>query len=450
MNSFEEVFENVKKYCEEKTSKVAMDTWIRIMKPVKLEKQTAYFQVETEFQQNVILDTYSDLIKEAFQSVLGFDVDLDVQIAPQNNAVQNNELDLDSLDEKTIEEAEKTYFSSEYAYTFDTFIVGKSNDFAYATCTAVAKDPGKNYNPLFIYGDAGLGKTHLMHAIAYEVKKNFPQMKVVYVTSEEFLNEFITQTKNGNMRSFREKYRESDLLLIDDIQFFQRKEQVVEEFFNTFNALRKEDRQIVITSDRPPKELTTLNERLISRFEEGLLVDIYPPELETRIAIIQRKAERMNITIPDDIVRYIAEQLKTNIRQLEGAVKKLGALSHLAGSPITLSLTQNVIRDILRDSQPVSVVIDNIIKEVATMYNVNPEDIRGKKHPQQVSAARKVAVYVVQQVTKLNLNEIAKEFGNRDHSTIVYLLKDIKESMDGDPHLKDTIDDMINRIQGKT
>ena len=335
-------------------------------------------------------------------------------------------------------------------YTFERFIVGSSNKFAHAAAYAVAQRPAAENNPLFIYGPSGLGKTHLMHAIANEVHKNHPDYKIIYVTSEGFGNDLINGITSHNMSAFHEKYRSADVLLIDDIQFFSGKEQMQEEFFHTFNKLHAEDKQIVITSDKPPKELKTLEDRIRNRFEWGLIADIDIPDFETRIAIIRRKAELLDLYIPDDVAEFIANRLKTNIRQLEGAIKKLKALKHLAGSQPSISMAQSVIKDIQTNDQPIPITVEKIIMEVADVYGVTPEEIRSSKRSAQISTARKVAIYVVREITKMPLQSIGTEFGGRDHSTIVYAINNIEAGMKRDQTLKQLVDDTIKNICDKS
>ena len=361
MNSFQEVFSSVKQYCREQgIPDVAVNLWINALTPVQLDGSTAVFTVQSSFQRAVVLGNYEALLKEAFFNILGFDVTLDIQVKDEPASPAPDEErpapDFDDIARRH-EELEHTFEGANYEYTFDTFIVGGSNEFAYAACTAVAKEPGVNYNPLFIYGPSGLGKTHLMHAIANEVCKNHPEYKIIYVTSEEFGNDFISSINDKNTAQFHDKYRNADVLLIDDIQFFTGKERMQEEFFHTFNKLHAEGKQIVITSDKPPRELKTLEDRIRNRFEWGLITDISTPDFETRIAIIRRKAELLDLYIPDDVAEFIANRLKTNIRQLEGAVKKLKALKHLAGSAPSISMAQSVIKDILSDDQPVPITV---------------------------------------------------------------------------------------------
>lgn len=452
MNSFDEVFSCVKNYCLEEGGipEVALRLWINALIPVSLSGTDAVFNVQSDFQRTVIINNYEALLKDAFKNVLGFDINLIINITDEfgddndnsNKKSQFNDTDLQQEQLENIEGAG-------YDYTFKTFIVGRSNEFAYAACTAVAKEPGSNYNPLFIYGTSGLGKTHLMHAIANEVRVKHPDYNIIYVTSEEFGNDLITGINQNNMASFHEKYRSADVLLIDDIQFFSGKDRMQEEFFHTFNKLHAAGKQIVITSDKPPREIKTLEERIRTRFEWGLITDVTTPDFETRIAIIRRKAELLNLYIPDDVAEFIANRLKTNIRQLEGAVKKLKALKHLSGSVPSISMAQSVIKDILNDEQPMPLTVDKIISEVANVYGVPAENIRSSNRTSQVSTARKVAIYVIREITNMPLQSIGTEFGGRDHSTIVYAINNIESNMKKDGNLRQLIEDIIKNIRNK-
>ncbi len=451
MNSFSEVFEEVKKYCVEvgNIGNVPMKTWIGSLQPVELNEKNAVFKVQTEFQKKIIEQSYGNLLSEAFKTILGFPVNF---IIKAENEQEKASDDTEGI--RRHEELEKSYEFAEYDYTFDTFIEGRSNEFALAACKAVAKNCSSgeyslDYNPLFIYGASGLGKTHLITAIANEVRKNRPSANIVYITSETFGNDLINALNTKVISDFHEKYRTADILLIDDIQFFAHKERMQEEFFNTFYKLHSEGKQIVITSDKPPKELVTLEERLRTRFEGGLIADISVPDFETRIAIIKRKAELLDLNIPGEVAEFMANRLKSNIRQLEGAVKKLKALKHLAGSSPSISMAQSVIRDILTDDQPIPITVEKIISEVATVYGVSPEDIRSNKRSSQISTARKVAIYVVRDITQMPLAAIGHEFGGRDHSTIVYAINNISEALKKDINLNTLVSDIIKNIKDK-
>lgn len=334
-----------------------------------------------------------------------------------------------------------------YAYTFDTFIVGSSNNFAYAACKAVAQNVSTPYNPLFIYGPSGLGKTHLLHAIKHEFLKHNNGAKIIFINSEAFINEFIAAIGSRQFPEFHEKYRNADVLLVDDIQFIAGKERMQEEFFHTFNQLHELGKQIVLTSDRPPKDIKTLEDRLKTRFEWGLLTDIGIPDIETRVAIIKRKADLLNISIPDDVALYIADKLKFNIRQLEGAVKKIKAYKYYSGANPSIALAQTAVREILSDNLPEPITVQKIIEEVASTYSISPEDIRSNKRAANISMARQIAIYVTREITQMSQAAIGAEFGGRDHATIVYALKKVNKICETDHHTKSIISDIIKNIQ---
>ena len=302
------------------------------------------------------------------------------------------------------------------------------------------------YNPLFIYGHSGLGKTHLLLAIQNEIKERRPDAKIIYTSGEHFTNELVYYIGNHNTHAFHDKYRSCDVLLVDDIHFIAKGETVQEEFFHTFNALNASGSQIVLTSDRPPKEMMTLEERLRTRFEMGLIADIQPPTLETRMAIVKKKSDDLGIDLPDDVVKFIAENIKKNIRQLEGTVKKIKAYQDVEGLNPSLSVAKRAIKDIINDNKPLGVTIENIINEVSRTFDVSAADIRSDKRNANISQARQVAIYIVEQVTGLPLKTIGNEFGNKHHSTIIYALKEINQKLEKDVGLKATVDDIIKNI----
>lgn len=312
---------------------------------------------------------------------------------------------------------------------------------------AVASNPATSYNPLFIYGASGLGKTHLLYAICGEISRTKPGTNILFVKGEEFTNDLISAITTETTKEFHDKYRQADVLLVDDIQFIGGKESTQEEFFHTFNTLYQAGKQIVLTSDRPPKEIKTLEDRLRTRFEWGLIADIQPPDFETRIAIIRRKAQLMDIDIPDDVAEYIANRIKNNIRQLEGAVKKLKAYKLLAGTPPSILIAQNAIRDILNDNQPLPVTVERIISEVGRTYGVSPTDIRSNKRSAQISSARQTSMFIVREITQMSMSAIGEEFGGRDHSTVVYAVQQVEKNMKSDLHYKETVEDIIKNIR---
>jgi len=454
MNSFEEVFENVKKYCLEnnKIPAIGLKTWIDPLKPISFNGSDAVFTIQTDFQRGIVNSTYGAILKEAFLDVLGLNVNIIINV--ESEQFSNIPILTDDEIEQKHAELQQSYKFANYDYTFDTFIAGRSNEFALACCKSVAKNCRNRavpeYNPLFIYGPSGMGKTHLITAIGNEIRKYSTGLNIVYVTSEKFGSDLVNAINNTLISDFHEKYRTADILLIDDIQFFVGKERMQEEFFHTFYKLHQEGKQIVVTSDKPPKELQTLENRLISRFEGGLIADISAPDYETRLAIINRKSELLDMKMPNEVAEFMANRLKSNIRQLEGAVARLKALNHLAGSPITISMAQSVIRDVLTDEQPIPITVEKIISEVSTVYGVSPDDLRSNKRSSQISIARKVAIYVVREITQMPLASIGTEFGGRDHSTIVYSVTSVSDAMKKDSNLSILVNDIIKNIKDKS
>ena len=407
--------------------------------PLKIHMNELILLVPNDFTKGILEDRYLNLIESSIN-----------QLSLKKYKVKF------VLDEKYVEGLEeepkssnipqKNYPNLNPKYTFDTFVIGNSNRFAHAACVAVAESPARAYNPLFLYGGVGLGKTHLMHAIGHHIITQKKDAKVVYVSSEKFTNELINSIKDDRNEEFRNKYRNVDILLIDDIQFIAGKERTQEEFFHTFNTLHNAGKQIVLASDRPAKEIKSLEERLRTRFEWGLTADIQPPDFETRVAIVKRKAELLNLDLPDDVAEYIANHLKQNIRQLEGAVKKLNAYYMLEGIAPCIGVTTTAIKDTLNDTQPIPVTIEKIINEVARTYNVIPSDIRGKKRSANVSAARQMSMYIIREITGMSMEAIGSEF-QRDHSTVVYSINTMEKNIGKDRHLKETVDDIMKNIR---
>ena len=334
-----------------------------------------------------------------------------------------------------------------FEYTFDNFIVGSSNKFAHAACTAVAANPAMNYNPLFIYGPSGLGKTHLLYAITNEIKRKKPAAKIISIKGEDFTTQFIEALAAQMTNEFRNKYRSCDVLLIDDIQFIAGKTSTQEEFFHTFNALYEEHKQIILTSDRPPRDMKTLEDRLKTRFEWGLLADIQPPDLELRVAIIKKKAEQVGIIIPEDVLTYLAENLRSNIRQIEGAMKKLGALAFLSGQKITMEVARGCIADLLGGEEPVSVTVDKIFATVYKKYGISKEDLTGKSRSREIAQARHVTIYLIRKITEMSLPNIGKIF-NRDHTTALASWETIEKKLKTDAMLTLDINEMTKEVTG--
>ncbi len=437
MDSFKEAWSIICEYCRKNLTEVAYKTWISKIEPVKLDfsEGKAILMVPADFHRQTLIRGYMQLLNDAFASVFGEGIQICFTVPEE---VTTNETEVNDIS-----------INSDYEFTFSSFIVGSSNKFAHAASLAVAANPGGSYNPLFIYGNSGLGKTHLLYAIRNEIHKSSPEKVILYVKGDDFTNELIEAIRLNSASEFRQKYRKSDVLLVDDIQFIGGKESTQEEFFHTFNSLYEAKSQIVLTSDRPPKEIKTLEDRLKSRFESGLIADIQPPDFETRIAIIKRKAELLEMNLPDDVIEYIATKLKTNIRQLEGVVKKLKAKNQLYGDKITINVAQKTISDILNNDQPPPLTVEKIIDEVARTFGITSEDIRSSKRNSNISNARQIAIYAVREITDLSMNLIGEEFGNRDHSTIVYAIKQIEKNMAKDPKLKATVEDIIKNIRDR-
>lgn len=438
MESIKEVWEGVERYLRtvDGMPQVVFDVWIAGIEPYAIKDGEMVVYVNTNYQRRIILENYAERIMNAFQHVLG--IPLGLKIIAREVPTEETKAETPVVPETAV--------SFEANFTFDNFIVGSSNKFAYAASQAVATKPAVQYNPLFIYGGSGLGKTHLLYAICNEIRKNMPAAKIFYTKAETMTNEIIEAIQKHTTADLRAKYRQVDVLLVDDIQFLAGKESTQEEFFHTFDFLHSNNKQIILTSDRPPKEIATLSDRLRNRFEMGLMADIQPPDLETRIAIIRRKAESLDIPISDDIAEYIAGQLKSNVRQLEGVVKNMKAQYMLKGEKLSVLTAQNAIRDIRNDNQPVTVTVDRIISEVARSMMVKPEDIRSQKRSAPISQARQVAEYVMRNVTGLPMQSIGDEFGARDHSTIVYAIRKVEERMEKDSVFKNTVNDIIKNI----
>lgn len=438
MESFNEAWELICDFCKSRITDVAYKTWISRIEPVKLDfdKGTAILMVPNEFHRQLLNRSYMNLLNSAFSEIFGAGFDICLTVPDEvNTSDKKNDQNL-AID-------------SEYEFTFDTYIVGSSNKFAHAAALAVAANPAGAYNPLFIYGNSGLGKTHLLYAICNDIKKNRPDMTSLYIKGDDFTNELIESIRKNTTSEFHQKYRRTDILLVDDIQFIAGKDSTQEEFFHTFNSLYEAKKQIVLTSDRPPKEIQTLEDRLRTRFEWGLIADIQPPDFETRIAIVKRKAESLDIKIPNEVCEYIAKRLKTNIRQLEGAVKKMKAYHLLGGEPMGIHTAQLAISDILNNDQPPPMTVEKIIDEVARTFGVTAADIRSSKRSSSISNARQISMYVVREITQLPLTAIGEEYGGRDHSTIVYALQQVEKNINKDSKLKAMVEDIIKNIRDR-
>lgn len=424
----------------------AKELWLDALEPISMEGNVVTLATDTDFKRNTINSIYLEKLEEQFTIVLGNPIKVEIIIKDDIPTTETKFNDIRNSRELT-NKIDNIVHDNKVTYTFDNFIVGPSNNLAYAAAKAVSQKQHEKYNPLFIYGDSGLGKTHLLSAIQNEMTKNYPGINIIYISAETFTNEFLHSITANKTELFDEKYRNADALLIDDIQFIAGKEQTEEKFFHIFNELYKLNKAIVLTSDRPAKEIKSISDRLKTRFSSGLAADVRAPEYETRLAIIQRKADLLNFKIPDDVVDFIATKLKSNIRQIEGVVTKMNALYMVSQIKPTIVVAQNVIKDIVSDHQPIPITVDKIISEAAKIYNVDPDEIRSPKRNSPVSAARKVAIYVIQEITGLPYETIGQEFSGRDHSTVVYAIKNVKEMMAKDSNFRSVIEDLIKNIK---
>lgn len=429
---------------EEKISKPSFDTWLKNTKAEALDKNTLIVSAPNEFARDWLENQYTRLISEILTEITGSDIEAKFIIP---NTGTETDANATAKENKTNAHNEHPKSMLNAKYTFDTFVIGAGNRFAHAASLAVAEAPAKAYNPLFIYGGVGLGKTHLMHAIGHYVQDHNPDARVVYLSSEKFTNEFINAIMDNKTVNFRNKYRNVDILLIDDIQFIAGKESTQEEFFHTFNALHDDNKQIIISSDRPPKEIPTLEDRLHSRFEWGLITDITPPDLETRIAILTKKAKAEGLDIPNEVMLYIANQIDTNIRELEGALIRIVAYSSLVNQDIDASLAADALKDIIPSNKPKVITIASIQETVGERYNVRLEDFIAKKRTKSIAFPRQIAMYLSREMTDASLPKIGEEFGGRDHTTVIHAHEKISKLMENDTQLAKEIEEIKEQIK---
>ncbi len=448
METITEVWNGVLQYLHDlqDISETGFQSWITCIRPVAMESDRIVVSVHTDFQRDIISTHYADKIRQAIVQVVGLPLSLKILT---DTETQSSEEEAVTAAEEEEDSRNFVQRSVDNEYTFDNFVVGSSNKFAHAAAQAVANNPARFYNPLFIYGGSGLGKTHLLYAICNRIKQMNPQSRILYTKGETLTNELVEAIKNGTTAQFRAKYREADVLLVDDIQFIAGRMSTQEEFFHTFEALHQANKQIVLTSDRPPKEITTLEERLRGRFEMGLLADVQPPDIDTRIAIVKSKSQQLGIPITDEVAQYIAEQLKNNVRQLDGAVTRMRA-NLMMGDPMSISTAKSAIRDIRADSQPAPITVERIVNEVSHTLGVSPKDICSKSRVASISQARKIVVYVVRSMTEIPMQQIGEELGKRDHSTIVYAYQEAEKQYHADSSFRSLVDDIIKNIRSST
>ncbi len=470
LDDISQVWHMIRESFRPELSDVITNLWLGGLEVVDFSGSTLTMRAESEVKIRVVTSKYKADMERRFTEMLGFDITIRLICDEPTSLPQDEpgifghtpgtpETDRSSgrSDRPPVEDEQDVAFRPggigstippfNFEYTFENFIVGSSNKFAHAACLAVADRPAQAYNPLFIYGPSGLGKTHLLYAITNELKKKIGNVRVIYIKGEDFTNQMIDSLSRQAMGEFRDKYRSCDVLLIDDIQFIAGKTSTQEEFFHTFNALHEAGKQIIMTSDRPPREIKTLEDRLKTRFEWGLIADIQPPDLELRTAIIKKKADQVNVSIPDDVLAFLAENLRSNIRQIEGAIKKLGAKSFLTGRHITMELARSCISELLGGAEPVTVTVDKIFGAVYKKYNIKRDDIEGPKRTKDIANARHVTVYIIRTVTDMSLPNIGKLIG-RDHSTVMSSLDTIEKRMATDPVFRSEMEEMVKEIKG--
>ncbi len=446
-NHLSETWQSILHLLEQELSKPSFDTWLKSTKLISYKDHILTIVVPNEFAKDWLETRYFNLIKNTATQVVNEDVSLNFVIQGHENALEKPQYE-------KFKPYPKANLNSDYGastlnpkYVFDTFVVGNSNRFAHAASLAVAEAIAKAYNPLFIYGGVGLGKTHLMHAIGHYVLDYHKNLRVMYVSSEKFTNELINAIRDDKTAQFRNKYRGIDVLLIDDIQFLAGKERTQEEFFHTFNALHDANKQIIISSDRPPKDIPTLEDRLRSRFEWGLITDIQPPDLETRIAILRKKSELDNLNIPNEVMVYIANKIQSNIRELEGALIRVIAYSSLSKKDITMDLCIEALKDILPDSRPKIITAALIQNIVAEHFGLKVDDFKSKRRTRDIAFPRQLAMYLCRELTDLSLPKIGEEFGGRDHTTVIHAHEKISTDSKKDPQLEATIKTLIEKLQ---
>lgn len=463
--SIEDIWQELIASLRKNLSTPGFETFKTTAQPISFNDGVLVIGVPNEFTKNWLKERVELLIKSTIKNAFFISVMVDFQVSSE----AKKSLETVSVEEERRTNETKANSSSEYhnrnnnnasnslamkvsssnlnsKYTFESFVVGQSNRFAHAATIAVSSAPGKAYNPLFIYGGVGLGKTHLMHAIGMKAMENNPDINVLYVSSETFTNELINAIRDDKTAKFREKYRNIDVLLIDDIQFLAGKERTQEEFFHTFNSLHEYNKQIVISSDRPPKDIPTLEDRLKSRFDWGLSTDIQAPELETRIAILKKKAELEGLEIPINVLNFIATQIPSNIRELEGALIRIIAYASLINSQISIELASDVIKDIIIPKQNKPVTIDLIKKTVASYFNITVDNMCSKTRTKDLAMYRQIAMYLARDLTNTSLPNIGKSFGGRDHTTVMYACDKVKEMLEIDEVTKNSFKDILTKL----
>ncbi len=432
MNSINDIWDEIIRILSQQLTPTAINTWFSDCTPIELDDSTLVIHTTSDFKRNIIASRFADTIKAALSDLFSCDFDLLILAGDEIGEYEPNKKAENSLPDMA-------------GYTFDRFIVGNSNHFAHAAAVAVSQNPGKVYNPLFIYGNSGLGKTHLLLAIGQTIHEKDPSKKIAYIKGDEFTNQMVKSIKDGTAEEFRVKYRNVDLFLVDDIQFIAGKQSTQDEFFHTFNNIYEAGHQIVITSDRPPLEMSLLDDRLRTRFEGGLMADIQPPDLETRMAITRNKAAQLGLLLSDEAVEFIAENITANIRQIEGVIKRLTAYREILDDVITTDSVERAIKDIILKG-PYIPTPERIIKETARYYSLREEDLRGQNRSKNTAMARQVSMYLMRSLTNLSLKDIGAEFEDRNHATVLSSIRKVEDLLQSDPAMAGTVRDITSNI----
>jgi chromosomal replication initiator protein len=447
------IWEKTLQIIKKKVSQQNFETWLMPIKIISMEGNHIHLSVPNKFFKDWLLENYHPIIIDTISSLTGNSINVDFIISEDDEkikgALTRGERGQNAPRAKNKQTRSKFSQSLNPYYSFERFVVGSCNQFAHAASVAVAEQPAKNYNPLFIYGGVGLGKTHLLNAIGLFINSLYVDMNVLYVSAEEFMNELINSIRYDRMPQFREKYRKIGCLLIDDIQFIAGKERTQEEFFHTFNTLHDSGKQIVVTSDRFPKDIPNLENRLRSRFEWGLIADIQPPEMETKIAIIKKKAYENNLTLPSNVEHYIASHVESNIRELEGFLIRISAYSSLTGRIIDINLTKEVLRNVLKQNEKENITIDEIVKVVSAKFGLKIPDVKSQKKNKNLVWARQIAMYLARKITSSSFPDIGEKIGGRDHSTVIYANNKIIKALEEDINLQNTISEIEEMIKNK-
>lgn len=441
-NPAEKIWQTAQEHLRVKLSSETFNMWFAPLRANAMDASQIVIETPNEFCEVWLKDNYLSLIQDALAISAG--CKLDVKFKSTTGSSAAPAIAPKVAKAKAHEPAiERVHTNGDLHFnpknTFDTFVVGNNNNFAYAAAKAVAESPGKAYNPLFLYGGVGLGKTHLLQAIGQHVAGSKKNAKVAYVSSEKFTNEYIEAIQNNKLVAFRKKYRQSEVLLIDDIQFLAGKERIQEEFFHTFNALHEAHKQIVLTCDRPASEIQGLEQRLVSRFEWGQTADVQAPDVETRLAILKKKAQIMNVELPDEVINFLATRIRTNIRRLEGALIRVASFASLTGKKLTIEVVEGLLREILHEEGRQTISIEVIQKRVAEHFDIRLADMTSKRRPENIAFPRQIAMYLSRQMTESSLNTIGEAFGGRDHGTVLHAYRLVKDRMDVDPNVRQVV-----------